>query len=259
MKKDTLIRIHRIYGILLSISIIIAGICLIAGSLTIYFTGERIYSREIVSETFSGIATPVYTCLALTIIGFIWEFLSPAVNQKQKPAKAYDLILERLICKRDLSKCEEVLIKAINKERNTRKLHVTIRTILLCAGSIVFLIYALNGNHFHQSEITTSMIHAMWLLIPCMAVPFIYAVFTFYYNEKSMQREVELLKQAPIFESKQNSEETSVKSSEKTANILRYSLLVIAVGILVYGFISGGTVDVLTKAINICTECIGLG
>lgn len=259
MKKDTLIHIHRIYGILLSISIILAGICLIAGSLTIYFTGEHTYSREIVAETFSNIAIPVYTCLGLTMIGFIWEFLSPTPKQKHKPSKAHDLILERLVCKRDLSKCDETLLLAINKERTTRKLHVSIRTVLLCVGSIIFLIYALNGNHFHQSEINTSMIHAMWLLIPCMAVPFIYAVFTFYYNEKSMQREIELLKQAPVFENVQNTEERSAKSSTKTENIIRYSLLVVGVGILVYGFITGGTVDVLTKAINICTECIGLG
>ncbi|MBQ7330725.1 MAG: thioredoxin [Oscillospiraceae bacterium] len=41
--------------------------------------------------------------------------------------------------------------------------------------------------------------------------------------------------------------------------ILRVALLVIGIGVLMYGFLSGGTADVLTKAINICTECVGLG
>lgn len=40
---------------------------------------------------------------------------------------------------------------------------------------------------------------------------------------------------------------------------LRWIILVAAAVILVYGFMTGGTADVLTKAINICTECIGLG
>ncbi|MBR4862977.1 MAG: thioredoxin [Oscillospiraceae bacterium] len=40
---------------------------------------------------------------------------------------------------------------------------------------------------------------------------------------------------------------------------MRYALLVVAVSILVYGYFAGGTNDVLTKAINICTECVGLG
>ena len=41
--------------------------------------------------------------------------------------------------------------------------------------------------------------------------------------------------------------------------IVRYSLLGIGITLLVYGFFAGGTRDVLTKAVNICTECVGLG
>lgn len=259
MKKENIVRFQRIYGILLSISIILAGICLIAGCLTIYFTGERTYSREIVAETFSSIAIPVYICLVLTILGFVLEVILPSQVQKIKPQKEYTHILNRLIAKKDMSRCNEVLLDSINKERKNRKIHVTVRTLLLCITSIIFLSYALNGNHFHQSEITTSMIHAMWVLIPCMAIPFGYAIFTVYYNEKSMQRELELLKQVPAIETTTEHSQASGGVSKKKENLLRYALLLIGIVILVYGFVSGGTVDVLTKAINICTECIGLG
>lgn len=259
MKKENLVRFHRIYGILLSISIVVAGICLIAGCLTIYFTGERIYSREIVADTFSGIALPVYICLALTVIGFFLElFMQPKVSAP-KPVKNYTHILNRLLSTQDMNGCDEALLKSIHKEQKNRKLHTTIRTILLCVSSIVFLAYALNGEHFHQSEITASMIHAMWLLIPCLAVPFAYAVFTVYYNTKSLQREIELTKQLPASEIKSTPAKEATGTSEKSVNTLRFALLFVGVAILVYGFISGGTIDVLTKAINICTECIGLG
>lgn len=40
---------------------------------------------------------------------------------------------------------------------------------------------------------------------------------------------------------------------------LRLALLCIGIGIFVYGFFAGGTADVMTKAVNICTECVGLG
>ena len=40
---------------------------------------------------------------------------------------------------------------------------------------------------------------------------------------------------------------------------LRWALVCLAVAVLVYGFCTGGTADVLTKAKNICTECVGLG
>lgn len=39
----------------------------------------------------------------------------------------------------------------------------------------------------------------------------------------------------------------------------KYLLLAAGMGLMLVGFLSGGTADVLTKAVNICTECIGLG
>ncbi|MBQ8324841.1 MAG: thioredoxin [Clostridia bacterium] len=41
--------------------------------------------------------------------------------------------------------------------------------------------------------------------------------------------------------------------------LLAGGLALIAVALIVLGRTSGGAADVLTKAINICTECIGLG
>ena len=75
-----------------------------------------------------------------------------------------------------------------------------------------------------------------------------------------MEQEIELLKQLPNAEnamSIQNGDATD--KSEKHVKIFRTAFLCVGLFLLIYGFISGGTVDVLTKAINICTECIGLG
>ncbi|MBQ9859332.1 MAG: thioredoxin [Clostridia bacterium] len=40
---------------------------------------------------------------------------------------------------------------------------------------------------------------------------------------------------------------------------VRLALLAVGLFLLIYGFATGGIADVLTKAVNICTECIGLG
>lgn len=45
----------------------------------------------------------------------------------------------------------------------------------------------------------------------------------------------------------------------RIVNIVRLCIFALATVFIVYGAISGGTVAVLTKAVNICTECIGLG
>ena len=42
-------------------------------------------------------------------------------------------------------------------------------------------------------------------------------------------------------------------------SLLSYILLVLAMSLCLYGFLSGQAEAVWTKAVNICMECIGLG
>ena len=89
MTKETVARFKRTYDILFSIVLVIAGICLIAGVLCIYFSGDQPFSRESVAATFSQIAFPVYLALAMTIINIVWEIISPTGEKnptiKKKP------------------------------------------------------------------------------------------------------------------------------------------------------------------------------
>ena len=145
MTKETLIRIRRIYSILLSVVIIVAGLCLIAGCITIYFSGEQPFSREVVAETFSGIAIWIYLSLGMTALSILLEIVLLFVKEEKVPLK---------------------------DKTNFPKY--------------------IGGNN-------------------------------------------------------------------KKETLLRLTILFLAVFFVVYGLITGGTADVLTKAINICTECIGLG
>lgn len=256
MTKSNDIFVRRIFNVLHIISIIVAGICLMAGCLSIYSLGDGAYSRQVVAETFSKIALPVFLCLTLTAIGFIWDFIAP-LTEKEKKFKPYAHLLDRLIVKKDLSGCDEALLNSIFKERKSRKLHTAIRTIIICIAGAVFLGYALNSNNY-QTDINASVIKAMWVLIPCLIVPFAYSVFTAYHNEKSLKNEIELMKKAPAKETAEEIENTASKT-EKAVMVARVGLLLVGISFLLYGYFAGGTADVLTKAINICTECIGLG
>lgn len=149
MTNEAKIRVLRIYSILLGIVIVIAGLCLMAGCLSIYNSGDQPYSREIVAEVFSKIAIPIYLCLIMVILGFVLSLLlSP--EKKTPVAKKARVDKDTEISEADLAK-------------------------------------------------------------------------------------------------------------RKKLNISRYVLLAISVCFIVYGLATGGVADVIAKAINICTECIGLG
>ena len=254
-------RIHLIYSIVLSAVTVIAGICLIMACIGIYNSGDRPFSREAVAAAFSGIAVPVYLFLALVIGGFILDGFWPGEKRKQSVEKQYGVILRKLHRKLDLNSCDSALRTSILVQQKRRKLHKIVCAVLLVIGSTIFLSYGMNSSNFHQTQINDSMVSAMKLFFPCLAVPFAYAVFCAYYGKASMKKEIELVKQAIAGGSQAVAPKAAVQPKDHSKQLLiaRCVLLGIGVVILVCGFIAGGTKDVLTKAINICTECVGLG
>lgn len=260
MTNETKIQFLRVYSILLGIVIVIAGICLMAGCLSIYNSGDQPYSREVVAQTFSGIAFPVYLCLAMTLLGFVLEVIVPSAPVKAKAEKPYAHLLSRLHTSRDLNSCSEDIRSEIASLQKKRNLRVILRTVVILATCVVIFAYGLNGSNFHESDINGSMIRAMYILIPFLLISFGFALFTNICNERSIQKEIELMKQAPaIDKASAKAEENTAVSDDKKLLITRCTILAVGIFFLVFGFVTGGTADVLAKAINICTECIGLG
>ena len=245
-------RIHMVYSILLSVALAVAGVCLMVACVGIYNAGDRPFTPEAVAAAFSGIALPVYICLALVAGGFLLDAFFRPEQKKAAPEKQYAAILAKLHAK------AQVQTAPVIAEQKSRKLHKIITLALLAVGSVVFLSYGANPGNFTMEDVTGSMVKAMYWLLPCMVVPFGYAVFAAYYCRKSLQREIALVKQA-IAEGAPACQKPAAAKPCCMAGYVRWAILGIALALLVYGFFAGGTKDVLTKAVNICTECVGLG
>ena len=250
--------IRLLYGIVLSLALVVAGICLMVACYGIYQSGgEQMYTAEKVAAAFGPIAIPVYIALAMTIGGFLLHMLLPLEKEKSKIEKNYSLMLRKLHEKNDLSGCgDRSLVRAIQKEQKNRKQQSILGLVVLAICTVVFLYYALNGSHFHSSEITESMLSAMYIMLPCLVIPFGYSVFVAYFHKASILRELELMKLVAV---PKKVEPAPVKDHKKAVNVLRVSVLAVAVVLVVVGLLGNGWADVLTKAVNICRECVGLG
>lgn len=256
MKLESLSRIRRPLRILLTISIIVTGFCLMGACLSIYLSGgDQAFSRESVAAAFRPIALPVWLCLGLTVLSFPVQLL-PCPAETQLPQQQVRMALARMQERIDISLCPDELNQQIQDLRRNRKIYETTGKLVLILSTVIFLFYGLNGKNFHSSHINQSMIRAMFWLLPCIVVPFVLYLFIEKKTHASMAKELELLKSAP----KESRIVPPRHRNNRRRNLyLRTGLLIVAVLILIGGFFIGGSNDVLTKAVNICTECIGLG
>lgn len=259
MTQERIKRIHQIYGAVLSVVIVIAGICLMVQCNAIYRSGDHPFSREAVAAHFAPIALPVYLCLAMVIGGFLLRWLLPDEPSKQKMGKNDILILRRLHARTDLSQCDPALQQAVAAQQKRRSTLRILRNGICAVCAVVFLSYGLNSGNFHQSQINDSMIKAMYRFVPCLLVSFGAAVFTAYQSKKSLRAEIELMRQANAVAKVPAGPEPEPENRDKQTVTARRIIAVVAIALLLFGFFTGGTADVLTKAVNICTECVGLG
>ncbi len=269
---------RRIVGVLLSLSLVVAGGCLIAACLGIYYSGDP-YSREAVRTAFAPIAVPVYLCLGLVMLSTVLHLLFPEEPGRLKAAPDARARLRRMYARTDVTRWPAEERRRAEREQTARRIHGGITLGLSVIGTAVFLVYALNPDHFSSSDVTGSVVQAVWWLLPCCLIPCGYGVFTRYYGESSLRREMAVLsvqmvartvdadtgasaRQAETVKA-EAAEGQSVVQPKKTVAFpemaVRYALLAVGLLLLVYGFATGGIADVLTKAVNICTECIGLG
>lgn len=246
-------RIHTIYSIVLSIALVIAGICLMAACVNICLSGEQPFSRQAVATQFAGICVPVYVALALCVGSFILRLVIPEVKEKHKFSPNPKMLLENLWEKRSISSAPAELQLQIRKQQKVRNVNAIICAVLLTACSLIFLIYGANIKNFPTTDINRSMMTAVGFLLICLSIPFGFAIYTAYANRRSLKKEIALVKQI------ETSDIPNTSLPRDYASIVRWLILNGALILMAYGFFAGGTLDVLTKAANICTECVGLG
>ncbi len=268
MSWNTKNRIHLIYGILLSVVAVAAGACLIVSAYSIYqagvATGTQPYTYATISAAFSKIAVWVYLFLALMLGGILLNIVLPLEPKRLAPEKNRLLVLQRLQAKTDLAGCSPELRQAIAKQETGRKVHTVISGCLLAIGSGLFLSYACNGDNWvnaaeDPAALTPCMVQAIFAMAICLLPVLTYILFTVFFCRRSLDRQIDLMKQASTASPLPGGKPAPVETNEKAVSIVRYAVLAVAIGFTVFGLCTGGTEDVLAKAAAICTECVGLG
>ena len=265
MSDKTKSLIYRVYGIVTSAMLVITGVLLILSCLSVYRIGNRPFTPENISSAFARISIPFYLTLTLVIIGVIFSVIVPQKSARLKALPFKKSTLTRLLARTDLSS-DGVLEAKLKREAAFIIICRAVAAVLGIGACIPSLIYVLNVNNFTM-EYDASIVAACAIVLPTAMVCVGLLLALSYVESASLDRQISLLKAFAAKTGKMPTEadkcEEKAKKRGKAARIaliaVRAVILLVAVFFIVEGVTNGGASDVLSKAINICTECIGLG
>lgn len=202
-----------------------------------------IYSREIVAAHFAPIAWSVWTFVALLAANIIAG--KPEKKESLRAPVENQLLMLR-------ARTEET--DEIRKVKNQR-------IGVWCGAAVLCLICAgmagrflLDWSNFASRDLEVVVRKMAIETFPWIGAAFVLLMAAEQCSFRLLKKELELRKSAP-------KRKPDAVIPEKTAgrNVVRVLIAAAAVALIVLGVMNGGMFDVLVKAINICTECIGLG
>ena len=265
MTKTTIKRIKLIYKLALSLLLVASGILLMVGCVDIYRIGSRPFTPENIGNAFAKIRIPIFITVAAVAVGVIlWLFL-PDEKRRVKAAPEPGTLAARLLKRVDLNACDPGLLDTVRRERHFRwqiRFVVAVTCVeALLPGLVYVMKFSFTENafaHFDMDYNNAIIAACLWLL-PSLCIMAGFCLLATHLNRGSAKLELEAVKQALAAQGKPLPVEKKTPERSRTVWIVRIVLLVAAIAMIIAGIVNGGMADVLAKAINICTECIGLG
>ena len=212
---------------------------------------EAVYTPEKVAEVLLRISPLLMVTAVMAAAG-----LALGIRDEKSPRPVSSPEAERNLL---VSRLEQPG-KEIRKERKRQR---TIRWISWTAFALCMvpiLLYCADRGHFPENDLE-GMIAALALhTFPWAAAGLLCLLTGTLLEEKSMRREAGAARAQLKAEKGAHREPAAAGEPAGRGTGAVRTLLLLAAGVLiVLGVLNGSLNDVLMKAINICTECIGLG
>lgn len=243
-------------------AVAIAAVCalLIWQAVDIYITGnapenfsapgvriEPVYSRGDIVGRLGRLAPALWALLAVAAADLI---VDAAAGKREKP-RALRAPEERVRALR--ASIPEIPPECKAEEKKRRNVRLIAAFIcLVCA--IAAGVYLLDPENFSSLELESVMGVLILRVAPWAALALAAVCAASVISGRSAQRELELLRSVA-----KRPEADAPAAKRFPLAPIRAVLYAAAVALTVLGVLNGGLWDVLVKAINICTECIGLG
>jgi uncharacterized membrane protein (DUF485 family) len=250
----------RIIAIATAVCVILLGVAYIICTAHLYFTGgNQPYSVERVGAYLKWLIIPSAITILLAIGGIVYNVVTSETVEKNTERTSGEL-LESFEKRYKLDDFDGDTIALVRKEkRGIKNLNICFALVsaVLFVASFVYLVFVAD---YTVENLNADVMAAFAVSLPLCAIGLAVHIPRIYLCELSAKHQLELMKEsikkhgAPKVQKAENTEK-----DKKAIMVARYSVLGIALVLVVLGIFNGGIADVLAKAVKICTECIGLG
>lgn len=280
MQEKTCKTVRLCYGIALSLMTLITGALFIWQTLDIYLSGgNRPFTAEIVSERLTRISPAFWIWVVMVVVGFVlWEVFT--VPAKRAPLKDDCYALRRLK-KRVPQKVGESGLASLKAVKRGELINLIVKlcAAALCLAGVAYgIAYLATSANFPKTDVNGEMLNMAAHLAPCVFAALLILCGVTLYLSISARKTLPHVKQ--LIASAKADEKNGVEAVYVTGNTavadlyvrwkalsnhkyfilgVRIAIAVFAVTFIILGIVNGNMRAILIKAINICTECIGLG
>ena len=272
-KKNT---VRTIYAVCLAVWTAIVGVAFIVQIYSIYFSTEK-YTVQNISAHFKQIAFVFWIWILAIAGGGVLGWVFPEETAKPKAYIETRATLEKLKCRLPAYGDDLPFVKKEKTVRLTLRIASVIACLIAFGVSLAILLDTSYTPRFTSAFFTAhgGAVDRLLRAFPWVLCALLVCIITEAFAKRSMQRETAEVKTAIATNAKLGVRVTGQITKPTLAEKLvqkckftqtkgwkigvRAAVGAIGVALVIVGIFNGGMRDVLMKAINICTQCIGLG
>lgn len=271
MKEKTCKSVRLSYGIIFGVFTAVVGALFIWQVLSLYLSGTaegfvgKPFTRERVVQALSKIDLFFWLWIAGIVAGFVlWEVFP----LKDKPRKlSPDLQLARLN-KRMPVTAPEGLESEFTAIAQSKKVIFALK----CAAWALFgiacvygVVYLCIPSNFPNKNVTHEILNMVKNVFPCVFAGLLVVCGAGIYEKYTVKAMLPAVQKVTRGQKPQIKEQNKLQKAlavfdnKRVILGIRIALAVIGVAFIIWGALNGSALTVFIKAINICSECIGLG
>lgn len=270
MKEKTCKSVRLSYGIIFSVFTVVVGALFIWQALSLYFAPVppdfqgtyHPFTRELVEKALSKIDLFFWLWIALIIVGFVlWEVFPV----KQKTRKNCPDLQYARVLKKFPSGSPEGMEGDYARVRQTQKVIFALKVAawaLFGIAAIYGIVYLCIPENFPKVDKTGEVIEMAKHVFPCIFAGLIMVCGAAIYEKYAVKKVLPLTQKIARGAKPENKKSFAPLSFLQNKWVIlgvRIFLGALAVALIIWGALNGNARAVFIKAINICTECIGLG